>query len=106
MEASQRDDLMMCYKVGRPEVVLPVEVKFQQDLKSRCRLDMQWNKTEWFSWDILIPVQVPPEIKLAGMQHNDNFYRGFMCYGIPLGIDEFVSHQLEQKSKEIIDDSG
>ena len=28
-----------------------------------------------------------------------------MCYGIPLGSDEFVSLQLEQKSKEIIDDS-
>ena len=28
-----------------------------------------------------------------------------MCYGIPLGSEEYMSHQVQQRAKEIIDDS-
>ena len=39
------------------------------------------------------------------MQIDNEFYRGFMCYGIPLGSEEFLRHQLPQKCQEIIDNS-
>ena len=29
-----------------------------------------------------------------------------MCYGIPLGSERYVSHQLKQKGKEIIEDAA
>ena len=93
------------YAVGKPEVVLPAVLRFQHDLRDRCGLLLQWNKTEWFTWDDELPDHAPPELKLAGMQQNEEYHRGFMCYGIPLGSDEFVSHKLQQKSKEIMDDA-
>ena len=93
------------YAVGRAEVVLPAEERFQQDLRERCGLLLQLNKKEWFTWNGQLPADhVPAQLKLAGMQIEE-FYRGFMCYGILLGSDEFVRHQLQQKSQEIIDDS-
>ena len=91
------------YAIGQPKVVLLVVVRIQQDLKNRCGLDMQWNKTEWFSRVSELPVLVPPELKLAGIQHNINLFWGFMCYGITLGSYDFVSQQFQQKRKEIID---
>ena len=93
------------YAVGRVEGVLPAVERFQQDLRNRCGLLLQWNKTEWFTWNGQLPDHVPAQLKLVGMQIDNEFYRGFICYGIPLGSDEFVRHQLQQKSQEIIDDS-
>ena len=39
------------------------------------------------------------------MQKEDEYHQGFMCYGIPLGSEEFVRQKLQQKSKEIMDDA-
>ena len=96
------------YAVGKPEVVLPAVIRFQQDLSNRCGLTMQWGKTEWFSWDKVLPPHSPPELKFFGMfseENNGEFMRGFMCYGIPLGTERYVSHMLQQKAEEIAEDA-
>ena len=96
------------YAVGKPEVVLPAVIRFQQDLSNRCGLTMQWGKTEWFSWDEVLPPHTPPELKFAGMfseENNGEFMRGFMCYGIPLGTERYISHMLQQKAEEIAEDA-
>ena len=46
------------YAMGRPEVVLPAVLKFQQDLSNRCGLILQWGKTEWFSWNGIMPLLI------------------------------------------------
>lgn len=40
-------------------------------------------------------------MKLAGARVGGEFYRGFMCYGIPLGSDMFVKLTLQEKAEEI-----
>ena len=59
--------------VGRPEVLLPALTRFQQDLNMYGLLH-QWNKIGWFTLNgMVLPVHVPPELKLAGVQHDIEF---------------------------------
>ena len=67
------------YAVGMPEVVLPALVKFQQELKNRCGLDVQWNKTEWFLWEGELPNHDLPELKLTCLGIDRQIQRGFIC---------------------------
>ena len=48
------------YVVGRLEVLLPAVLRFQQDLRNRCSLLLQWNTTKWFTWDVELPDYAPP----------------------------------------------
>ena len=86
------------YAVGRADVVLPAVMRFQQDLDDRCWMELQWGKTEWFTWDGELPHNAPQDLKVAGVQSGGNFLRGFMFYGIPLGEARYVTHQLQEKA--------
>ena len=90
------------YAVGRPEVVLPAVLRFQRDLSNRCGLILQWGKTEWFTWNRFLPPNAPPDLKYAGVinENDGEFMRGFMCYGIPLGTEIYVTHMLQQKAED------
>ena len=46
-----------------------------------------------------------PGLTLAGEIVDGEFLRGFICFGIPLGSDAFISHKLEEQANEIIDDA-
>ena len=50
------------YAVGRAEVVLPAVKRFQQDLRDRCGLLLQWDKTEWFTWNGQLPDHAPAQL--------------------------------------------
>ena len=52
-----------------------------------------------------MPDNAPPDLKLAGTMVGEIFARGFMCYGIPIGTNEYVTHQLQEKAVEIVDDA-
>ena len=93
------------YAVGPPAVVLEAVLRFQEDLRQRCSLTQQWSKTEWFAWSNQLPPHAPPELKCAGVLVDDEFQPGFMCYGIPLGAERYVKHQLQSKAEEIADDA-
>ena len=93
------------YAVGRPEVVLQAVLRLQVDLRDRCGLSLQWSKTEWFNWRGPLPANAPPGLKLAGVSVDNIFHRGLMCYGIPLGSNEHISHQLQEKAQEIAEDA-
>ena len=50
----------------------------------------------------------PPDLKHTGItsEIDGEFMRGFMCYGIPLGTEKFVTHMLKLKAGEIAADAN
>ena len=42
---------------------------------------------------------------MAGELVNGVFERGFECYGIPIGSDNFVKHKLQVKADDILKDA-
>ena len=66
-----------------------------------CILHLQVDKTEVFSWDGVLPPQTPQGMKLAGCTVDGIFRPGFICYGIPVGSDEFVRYMLKEKVEEV-----
>ena len=91
--------------IGPPEIVLPAVKKFAQEVEQRCGLRLQWEKTEVFSWEGDLPDGTPEGIHLAGENINGVFERGFECYGIPIGTDNYVRHKLRSKADEIVTDA-
>ena len=41
-------------------------------------------------------------MKRAGVETKGGFAPGFLCYGIPVGSPEYVSHMLEEKAQEVV----
>ena len=41
-------------------------------------------------------------MKRAGVATERGFAPGFLCYGIPIGSPEYVSHMLEAKAQEVV----
>ena len=40
-------------------------------------------------------------MKRAGKDLEEGFAPGFVCYGIPVGSKEYVSHMLKEKAEEV-----
>ena len=55
-----------------------------------------------FSWEGDLPADSPPGITLAGEEVDGVFERGFECYGIPIGTDNYVKYKLKCKAGEIV----
>ena len=92
------DDL---FAIGPPEVVFPALERFCQDIKDKCLLQLERSKTEVFTWAGVLPAATPEGYKNAGINVGDQFMPGFLCYGIPVGSDGYVRHQLSVKVQEI-----
>ena len=58
-----------------------------------------------FTWEGDLPVSTPAGITLAGVEVDGVFERGFECYGIPIGTDNYVKHMLKAKASEIVNDA-
>ena len=86
--------------LGPADVVLPAVRRFEEEVRTRCGLRLQWNKTQVFSWDGDLPPDAHPLLTLAGETVDGVFERGFMCYGIPIGTDNFVRAKLQEKAEE------
>ena len=56
------------FAVGPAEVVIPAVNQFSQDVKDRCLLQLEWNKSELFTWHGDLPEvdNIPEGITLAG----------------------------------------
>ena len=94
------------YAVGLPDVVLPAVGRFKVEVKQRCGLELEWSKSEVFCWQGDLPPEIPDGLKLAGEQKQDDFLRGFMCYGVPVGEEQYVKMMLMDKAKEIVEDAA
>ena len=90
--------------VGPRGVVLPAVVEFSREVKQRCGLELQWGKTEYFCWEGDLPEGSPQGLKLAGRVVAGTFRRGFLCWGVPVGENEYVSAILEEKVEQIVEE--
>ena len=57
-----------------------------------------------FSWQGELPLEAPHGLCLAGEQRGQSFLRGFVCYGVPIGEDQYVSARLRDRAQQIVDD--
>ena len=73
---------------------------FKRGLRDRCGLHLQEEKTEIFSRRAL-NVEELGGMKRAGKDLEEGFAPGFVCYGIPVGSKEYVSHMLKEKAEEV-----
>ena len=92
------DDLFV---VGPPSVVFPALERFWQDIEATCLLQLERSKTEVFNWSSRLPESSPVGLKVAGCEVEGQFLPGFMCYGIPIGTQAYVKHQLSLKVQEV-----
>ena len=94
-----------CLAIGPPAIVLPALENFATDLWDRCRLRLQWTKTQIFTRDGVLPAGTPAGLTIAGDEVDGIFECGFDCYGIPIGTDKYVIRKLEEKAQEIAMDA-
>ena len=93
------------YAVGPPEVVFTSVQEFEIEVKEVCGLELEWSKTEVFSWLGRLPVGAPEGIKLAGEMVGGVFQPGFLVYGQPVGSPEYVTRQLRARAQDIVKDA-
>ena len=57
-------------------------------------MELEWRKSEVFSWDGVLPAGCPDGITLAGEEIKGTFQPGFLCYGAPVGTPEYATSKL------------
>ena len=87
--------------------MLPAARRFSDEVQQRCGLTLQWNKSKVFCREGDLPeaAAAVPGLKLGGEQVGDNFLRGLMVFGVPIGSDAFISHKLREAADQIIADA-
>ena len=89
------------YVIGPLEVAGPALRDFKHSLRERCGLQLQEDKTELYSQRELTPAELNG-MKKAGVQLEEGFAPGFVCYGIPVGSPQYVNHELMKKADEVV----
>ena len=94
------------YAVGPAEVVIEAVRMFAQEVREQCLLQLEWSKTELFSWSGVLPAGCPEGITLAGEDAQEGFRPGFLCYGVPVGTPEYAASQLWGRARKIVTDAN
>ena len=58
-----------------------------------------------FTWKGDLPLNTPAGIELVGEEISGVFERGFECYGIPIGTDNYVKYKLKCRADQIVKDA-
>jgi hypothetical protein len=93
------------YAVGPIHVVVDAVQRFAEEVREQCLLQLEWTKTEIFSWEGVLPAGCPEEISLAGKEVDGVFQPGFLCYGVPVGTREYATSQLLERTRTIVKDA-
>ena len=92
---------------GPASIVLPAVERFARRLWDRFQLQLQWAKSEIFSWDGKLPEGAPDGVRVAGKVIDDKFEVGFDCYGVPMGASPYrpyIQSELMVRAEEIMED--
>ena len=92
------DDGYLC---GPPEEVFATLESFSSNVYEHCGLELQRSKTEVLCMDTDLPKNTPSGLVQAGVTVKGKWEPGFICYGVPIGSDVYVSHMLNVKMDEI-----
>ena len=91
--------------LGPPDVVMQAVATFKTAVRDRCGLELQVSKSRLFTWQGGLPAGAPPGLKLAQEEVGGQQRRGFICFGCPVGEDEYVVEKLTQIANRIVDDA-
>ena len=94
------------YAIGPAEVILDAVRRFGEEVREQCLLELEWSKSEVFSWDGVLPAGCPDGITLAGEEIEGTFQPGFLCYGVPVGTPEYATSQLFERARKIAKDAN
>ena len=92
------DDGYLC---GPPNDVYPILDTFSTSVQEHCGLELQRSKTEVYGMDEAISVSSLGDLVRAGITVDGSWEPGFLCYGVPIGSDKYVTHMLGAKMDEI-----
>ena len=76
-----------------------------REVEARCGLRIRVDKSRLFAWEGDLPPGCPDGMPLAGEQVNGSFLRGFMCFGIPVGEDRYVSWKLQEIADQLLEEA-
>ena len=93
------------YVVGPKEIVFREVQQFALEVREQCSLELEWSKTEVFSWDGVLPEGCPEGVTLAGEEVAGRFLPGFLLYGIPVGTPEYATTNLWKRAFKITADA-
>ena len=89
------------YPVGPPEVLFPALERFWEQLGEHCGLERQLTKCFVYSGNGVRPAAMPDMLPLAGEIFDDQFEPGFVCYGVPIGTNNYMANMLDRKVNEV-----
>ena len=90
------------FAFAQRDVAVRVVNDFAAEVRERCGLEVQWGKTEIYSLLDALPEGAPPGMTVAGQDIEGSFVRGFLCWGVPVGEDRYVSKVLDDKVTQIL----
>ena len=75
--------------------------EFKEKVNKKCGLVLQVEKSEVYSASGEMPSEAPAGFVKAGVMVDDEFQPGFLCYGVPIGTDKYVSTMLDLQLDEM-----
>ena len=89
------------YLLGPPDNVFTSLEKFSSEVQVHCGLELQMTKTEILIMDGTLPENTPVGMVRAGVNVEDIWEPGMLCYGVPIGSDKYVHYMLDAKVSEV-----
>ena len=89
------------YFVGPEKEVFEALTVFSLEVQRRSGLVLQVPKSEVYTTNGVMPPQAPEGFVNAGLIQEDQFHPGFLCYGVPVGSDDYVVKMLDHKLDEL-----
>ena len=89
------------YFLGPKEEVFQTLSLFSSEVHSSTGLVLQVTKSEVFTSTGVMPSEAPAGFVKAGETVEGVFQPGFLCYGVPIGTDAYVSAMLDLKIREL-----
>ena len=90
------------YCIGPASAVFPALATFTADILEHCSLSLQISKTKVYERSGRRPLEAPPAMPLAGVKVGDHWHPGFTCYGVEIGSEGFVKHNLKERVQEVV----
>ena len=90
------------YCIGPASAVFPALATFTADILEHCSLSLQISKTKVYERSGRRPLEAPPAMPLAGVKVGDHWHPGFTCYGVEIGSEAFVKHNLKERVQEVV----
>ena len=93
------------YAIGPAEVVFPAVANFREVIKESCGLNLRLSKCLVYTRTGELPPEAPAGMERAGTKDEEGrWLPGFRCYGVFIGSNDYVRHQLRKESTRICSD--